>query len=298
MMQVAFKYDCTPRLVHFAATFTGKERDTESGNDYFGARYYGSSMGRFMSPDDGTGQHPNDPQSWNYYSYALNNPLRYIDPNGHSTHTADNGDVLAVYDDGDLGVYRHGDIDNFKDWDHSGLNSTDPETSKVGETPRWDEFAQLDKKTKMGIDGSHGAGAFIHFDESVDGVLAAIHKDARAEGSISTALDSQGGGAFDLKANRTFADHGALTGYLVGGKYITAESAGNFLAGYNAVSVGKISPEFAQKIFGAYQQGGLKAAVHTYRTGEAFRGTSAPYWGEHPYSGYMQVIGEHAAENK
>ena len=31
--------------------FTGKERDSESGNDYFGARYYGSSMGRFMSPD-------------------------------------------------------------------------------------------------------------------------------------------------------------------------------------------------------------------------------------------------------
>ena len=31
--------------------FTGKERDTESGLDYFGARYYGSNMGRFMSPD-------------------------------------------------------------------------------------------------------------------------------------------------------------------------------------------------------------------------------------------------------
>ena len=31
--------------------FTGKERDTESGNDYFGARYYASSMGRFISPD-------------------------------------------------------------------------------------------------------------------------------------------------------------------------------------------------------------------------------------------------------
>jgi RHS repeat-associated protein len=30
--------------------FTGKERDTESGNDYFEARYYSSSMGRFMSP--------------------------------------------------------------------------------------------------------------------------------------------------------------------------------------------------------------------------------------------------------
>jgi len=31
--------------------FTGKERDTESGNDYFEARYYSSAMGRFMSPD-------------------------------------------------------------------------------------------------------------------------------------------------------------------------------------------------------------------------------------------------------
>jgi RHS repeat-associated protein len=30
---------------------TGKERDTESGNDYFGARYYGSSKGRYMTPD-------------------------------------------------------------------------------------------------------------------------------------------------------------------------------------------------------------------------------------------------------
>ena len=34
-----------------ASRYTGKERDTESGLDYFGARYYGSSMGRFMSPD-------------------------------------------------------------------------------------------------------------------------------------------------------------------------------------------------------------------------------------------------------
>ena len=31
--------------------FTGKERDTESGLDMFGARYYGSSLGRFMTPD-------------------------------------------------------------------------------------------------------------------------------------------------------------------------------------------------------------------------------------------------------
>jgi RHS repeat-associated protein len=40
-----------PHVCALEYRFTGKERDTESGLDYFGARYYGSSMGRFMSPD-------------------------------------------------------------------------------------------------------------------------------------------------------------------------------------------------------------------------------------------------------
>src|SRR5580658_9813473 len=51
--------------------FTGKERDAESGNDYFGARYYGSSMGRFLSPDEPFADFdPDNPQSWNLYGYV------------------------------------------------------------------------------------------------------------------------------------------------------------------------------------------------------------------------------------
>jgi RHS repeat-associated protein len=63
---------------------TGKERDTESGNDYFGARYYASSMGRFLSPDPKqiTKQRMADPQQWNMYAYTRNNPLVAIDPGG------------------------------------------------------------------------------------------------------------------------------------------------------------------------------------------------------------------------
>jgi RHS repeat-associated protein len=68
---------------------TGKERDAESGNDYFGARYYASSMGRFMSPDWSAKAEPvpyaklNDPQTLNLYAYVGNNPLTRTDPTGH-----------------------------------------------------------------------------------------------------------------------------------------------------------------------------------------------------------------------
>jgi len=65
--------------------FTGKERDTESGLDYFGARYYSNGLGRFTSPDlPFIDQHPGDPQSWNLYTYVRNNPLRFRDPTGNS----------------------------------------------------------------------------------------------------------------------------------------------------------------------------------------------------------------------
>jgi len=64
--------------------FTGKERDSESGNDYFEARYYGSNMGRFLSPDPGwfLAADLSNPQAWNQYSYGLNNPLTNTDPMG------------------------------------------------------------------------------------------------------------------------------------------------------------------------------------------------------------------------
>ena len=63
--------------------FTGKERDSESGLDYFGARYYGSSIGRFMSPDPTIiSRELANPQSWNMYSYTFNNPLAMVDPDG------------------------------------------------------------------------------------------------------------------------------------------------------------------------------------------------------------------------
>ena len=61
--------------------FTGQQRDNETGLDYFIARYYSSTQGRFTSSDPLGGQIVN-PQSLNKYVYVRNNPLRLTDPTG------------------------------------------------------------------------------------------------------------------------------------------------------------------------------------------------------------------------
>jgi len=81
---------------------TGKERDSESGNDYFGARYYASTVGRFMSPDWSAKEEPvpyaklDDPQTLNLYAYAENNSLTRVDADGHMC-------LLGVYSIGSGG---------------------------------------------------------------------------------------------------------------------------------------------------------------------------------------------------
>lgn len=75
--------------VHFAPSpFTGKERDSESTLDNFGARYDASGIGRFMTPDWSSipvgvpYASISDPQSLNLHSYVSNNPLRHKDSDG------------------------------------------------------------------------------------------------------------------------------------------------------------------------------------------------------------------------
>ncbi|MDP3732153.1 MAG: RHS repeat-associated core domain-containing protein, partial [Candidatus Omnitrophota bacterium] len=63
--------------------FTGKLFDTSTALYYYGARYYDPELGRFIQPDTIV-PYPDDPQSFNRYAYARNNPIKYIDPTGHS----------------------------------------------------------------------------------------------------------------------------------------------------------------------------------------------------------------------
>jgi RHS repeat-associated protein len=84
--------------------FTDKQRDNETGLDYFFSRYYSSTHGRFLSPDEFPGgavevfaerasSNPTfyadltNPETLNKYQYCLNSPLRYVDPYGHQSQS-------------------------------------------------------------------------------------------------------------------------------------------------------------------------------------------------------------------
>lgn len=78
--------------------FTGKERDEETGLDYFGARYHSSKLSRFTAIDPVYTWQDNlpDPLRWNRYAYARNNPLRHVDPDGRTIVDYFNGVANAV----------------------------------------------------------------------------------------------------------------------------------------------------------------------------------------------------------
>ncbi len=69
--------------------FAGQRWESSIGLYQMGDRWYDPALGRFISPDPIV---PNsqDPQSWNRYSYVLNNPVKYTDPTGHMACLEDN----------------------------------------------------------------------------------------------------------------------------------------------------------------------------------------------------------------
>jgi RHS repeat-associated protein len=113
--------------------FTGKERDSESGLDNFGARHYASSMGRFMTPDPAGIAFSvlSAPQSWNLYSYVQNNPLKFTDPDGRE----------CVWDDGSFDSKDDASTGSYAQCSAAGGHYFDPSTFTSGGGQDWSSQA-------------------------------------------------------------------------------------------------------------------------------------------------------------
>jgi RHS repeat-associated protein len=129
--------------------FTGKERDIETGLDYFLARYYSSAQGRFTSVDpEGVGADTSDPQSWNGYAYARNSPLVFSDPDGREfqicyqngeCHTHTDNEFYDIRDDAtSLGaIFKNGKIFN----DFNGRLVQTGTYTRTDTSGMWDDVA-------------------------------------------------------------------------------------------------------------------------------------------------------------
>ncbi len=282
----------------------GYEGDTEvkgTGNSYTTEfRQYDPRLGRWLSPDPYESAYP----GWTPYKAFYDNPIYWADPTGgnESTHTDEDGNVIAVYNDGDKNVYTHENGTTKEQLDkkneESGISWLPFNLNKgkgslggtnVGETVYWDEF--IDPET-----GDVFQSYKIDFQLDFDPIVKEKNEEAQGLDLKEIASKSSPGGDFDIKKDYP------KTGGKLNGKFVTSRSAGNYLAGYNAQGgtyLGAwISFETFQKLAGAVhvlQRKLTKTEIITIASGY-FHFGEAPTYGEIPYQYRMSKSGWDQAE--
>ncbi|MFL9836660.1 RHS repeat-associated core domain-containing protein, partial [Flavobacterium sp. ST-75] len=131
--------------------FNGKEYDEETGNYYYGARYYDPKWSMFIGVDPLADKYPD----WSSYAYCFNNPIRYVDPDGRAPediiYVNAKGGVIKVVKDGSA-IITIVDADGNK-YSPSTLDSNNTYHRKI--------MASVagHYRTKMGIDPKYKTAA-------------------------------------------------------------------------------------------------------------------------------------------
>ncbi len=225
-----------------------------------------TSASRWYSPDPLADKFA----SFSPYNFVENNPINRVDPDGRestSTHTDKNGKVLAVYNDNDLGVYKHDDATTKEDIDKKYYVANSAENkygtdysaggTKMGETPYWDEFlaSHPDGNGVRQPTSSDGNPYVIKFGDNWSSAITDITGKAKNMAPWTVAEQSKNGGSLSLQDQKEYNGQGKL----FGGKYTSTESMGNYLAGYNAAQAGMPTYDGFQRIAGA-----LELKTHGY----------------------------------
>ncbi len=258
------------------------EKDAETDWNAFELRMYDSRIARWLSVDPKGEFH-------SPYLAMGNSPTGTTDPDGgstNSTHTDKNGKVLAVYNDGNTGIYKH----NIDASDYNGQKLSINDGKLMGYTREWDEFAvhdALGNTFEKPI-----AGAQIKFGQNMQEYVNSMK--SWAQKNIDKNRGGLHGGADWLAENsKRFAPLdikeiiGASTGYLMGdGFYYSGESIGNYLFGMNlSYAIPSAFPMTASDWwYKAMQKVGEYHIIHNKVPHSKLRG-QFPYFGEIPYSG-------------
>jgi RHS repeat-associated protein len=218
--------------------FTGKERDHETGLDYFEARYLGGGLGRFSTIDPLMAIDKNlvEPQQWNRYAYVRNNPLAFIDPTGAEI------ELLADSRDEAFAFFR----DDFLLGDKVAASMLDVEEVKRGGKTR---YMLTIKKGKM--------AAFMQRSAAANWLGDLIRRSETVEFGFTTADLSRWGGARTLDP----AEHGVeQPRVLVNRQQVRAinETAQGWLERFG----GRVARDFTEEIVVAHELGHWWALIH------------------------------------
>jgi RHS repeat-associated protein len=189
---------CASHVFFPSHHFTGKERDTESGNDYFGARYYASSMGRFMSPDPmfATVNRLADPQQWNMYAYSRNNPLSITDPSGLDFNLTCSGGETMSCSGGYQGQYQYNSDSNQFEFQKTDVDMNDPK----------DASARYSDQFGNSYTGSFNQNSGVSFTNTATGATSS--NSQFINGSDETDVNGSATGAFNGIQGRFNSDCG------------------------------------------------------------------------------------------
>ena len=132
-------------------TFSGKERDAESGLNYFGARYYNSDLSIWISVDPLADKYPN----LSPYTYCADNPVRLVDPEGR--------DVYFVGDDNDRAIEHLQNHNEEGKLEYAGTPKTKIDKMLVAAIDDEDisVFITTDKSNSFGGISSETGGAYM-----------------------------------------------------------------------------------------------------------------------------------------
>ena len=188
-----------------ALTFTGKEKDSETGFYYFGARYYDPSLsGLFLSVDPMADKYP----SLSPYAYCAWNPVKLVDPDGR--------DVWELNKSGELIWKESSDTDIIMAKNGKSV------IVKDGVLQRGDSYKKENNKfmcLNFGDDMKNATEVFEFFADNTDniefsflGVASSIESEESSTFIVGTSYEEKGD-HYSSKGAERFAEQGLLRQY-------------------------------------------------------------------------------------
>jgi|SRR6267378_1801510 len=223
--------------------FTGKERDSESGLDNFGARYNSSAMGRFMSPDPIyiEEQKMLDPQQLNLYSYVRNNPLNLTDSTGMLVNVnckqvdpKQCGDTVTDFNNREGHQFQVSRDDKTGQLNVVDPQNVDPSTLSSGEKALYDAITNKD---------ATGTLTVVRNDESFD--------FEKSTGKGANSLDRSDLNALNRADKRLSGEiiaHAALESYNSAKPGVSVDQAHDLASGFFGFKYGLFTPNFASQV--------------------------------------------------